>query len=118
MIKKSTKSIRAIRHKRVRAKIFGTALCPRFSVYRSNKHIFLQLIDDEKGKTLISISDTSLTSKKKMTKSDEAMEAGKALAKKAIAAGIKKIVFDRGGYVYKGRIQKIAEGAREGGLTF
>ncbi len=96
----------------------GTSSRPRLSVYRSLKHVFLQLIDDEKGKTLLSVSDKSLKSKKKMTKSESANEAGKVLAKKAIDSGIKKIVFDRGGYIYKGRVQKIAEGAREGGLNF
>ena len=118
MKKQNSKSKRIIRHKRVRAKIFGKAKIPRLSVYRSNKHIFLQLIDDEKKKTILSISDNPKKGKKKSTKSELSYEAGKALAKKAIEAGIKKIVFDRGGYIYKGRIQKVAEGAREGGLNF
>lgn len=109
---------RQIRHRRVRAKIFGTTARPRLSVYRSNKHLFLQLIDDDQGKTLVSVSDRHLKSKKKLTKSDLAYEAGKALAKKAAEAGIKKAIFDRGGYKYHGRVEKIANGAREGGLVF
>ena len=115
---KNQKHKRIIRHKRVRAKIIGSKERPRLSVYRSNKHVFLQLIDDEKKKTLLSISDKAPKNKKKATKSELSYEAGKSLAKKAIEAGIKKIVFDRGGYIYKGRVQKVAEGAREGGLKF
>ena len=84
MKKNSPKVKRSIRHRRVRAKIFGSSECPRLSVYRSNKHLFLQLIDDEKGKTLLSISDVSVKSKKKMTKSELSFEAGKALAQKAV----------------------------------
>lgn len=106
------------RHRRIRAKIVGTKDRPRLSVYRSNKHLFLQLIDDDKRKTLISVSDRHLQSKKKNTKSDLAYEAGKVLAKKAAEAGITKIVFDRGGYQYHGRVEKIAKGARDGGLIF
>ena len=110
---------RKIRHKRVRAKIFGTSQKPRLSVYRSNKHLFLQLIDDEKNKTLLSISDREFKLKKKnLKKSDIAYEAGKLLAKKAEEKNIKKIIFDRGGYQYHGRVRKVAEGAREGGLEF
>ena len=115
---KNQKLKRIIRHKRVRSKILGTPERPRLSVYRSQKHVFLQLIDDKKGKTLFSVSDKSLKAKNKTTKSELSHEAGKVLAKKAIESGIKKIVFDRGGYIYKGRVKKIAEGAREGGLNF
>ncbi len=109
---------RKIRHKRVRAKISGTLQKPRLSVYRSNKHLFLQLIDDEKNKTLLSVSDREFKSKKKTKKSDSAYEAGKLLAKKAKEKNIKKAVFDRGGYQYHGRVRRVAEGAREGGLEF
>lgn len=93
---------------------------PRLSVYRSNKHLFLQLIDDEKNKTLLSVSDREFKSKKKkdVKKSDLAYEAGKLLAKKAKEKNIKKAVFDRGGYQYHGRVRRVAEGAREGGLIF
>lgn len=110
---------RKIRHKRVRAKISGTFQKPRLSVYRSNKHLFLQLIDDEKNKTLLSVSDRELKLKKKNTgKTDLAYKTGKLLAQKAKEKSIKKAVFDRGGYQYHGRVRRVAEGAREGGLEF
>ena len=112
-------SKRQVRHKRVRAKIFGTAKKPRLSVYRSNKHLFLQLIDDEKGKTILSVSDKEIkTKKKEIKKVDLAYEAGKILAERAGEKKIKQAVFDRGGYRYHGRVEKVAEGAREGGLKF
>ena len=103
------------RHARVRAKVKGTAKCPRFSVSRSNKHIFLQLIDDSNGKTIISSSDLG---SKKIKKTEASKNAGKELAKLAIEKKIKKVVFDRGGYKYHGRVKAVAEGAREAGLTF
>lgn len=105
------------RHKRVRGKITGTKECPRFSVFRSNKYINLQLINDEKRKTLISFNDLKIDKKGK-TKTEIAKELGIALAKKALEKKIKKVVFDRGGYKYHGRIKAVAEGAREGGLKF
>jgi len=108
----------AIRHRRVRAKISGTALRPRFSVFRSNQHIYGQLIDDEKGKTLASVNDSQLEKSKKAKKSELAKEVGLALAKKAVGLKIKEVVFDRGGFKYHGRIKQLAEGAREGGLAF
>ena len=114
---KKTKTGRLQRHKRVRAKIIGTASRPRLSVYRSNKHLFLQLIDDKNKRTLVSASDKGLKIKTK-NKSVMAHETGKLLAKRAQDAGIKSAVFDRGGYQYHGRVQKVAEGAREGGLSF
>lgn len=107
---------RAMRHKRVRAKVFGTSERPRLSVFRSNKHIFLQIIDDSQGRTIVSASD--LKTKKKSTKTEIAREVGKALAQEAVKKGIKKVVFDRGGYKYHGRVRAVAEGAREGGLIF
>lgn len=108
---------RTRRHKRVRAKIFGTKERPRLSVYRSNKHIFLQLIDDENGKTILSASDHEVKlNKKGIKKTDKAHEAGRRVAEKAQAKNIKTAVFDRGGYKYHGRVKKAAEGAREGGL--
>lgn len=106
------------RHRRVRAKIFGTVDRPRLSVYRSNKHLFLQLIDDEKRKTILGVSDKHIKIKKGQKKSDLAYETGKLLAKKAVGKHIKKAVFDRGGYNYHGRVRQVAEGAREGGLKF
>jgi large subunit ribosomal protein L18 len=105
---------RIIRHKRIRAKVRGTKEKPRLSVFRSNKHIFLQLIDDGSGKTLVSESD--LKDKKKTTKTEAAKEAGKKLAESAKTKKIKTAVFDRGGYKYHGIIKAVAEGAREGGL--
>lgn len=92
------------RHKRVRSKISGTSDRPRLSVFRSNKYVFLQLIDDAKGKTIFSVRDGL------------AFDAGKKLAEMAVKKGIKEAVFDRGGYVYKGRVKQVADGAREGGL--
>lgn len=106
-----------MRHRRVRATMTGTAERPRLSVYRSNKRIVLQLIDDERGATLLGVSDRGVKGTK-TTKSERAFEAGKILAQKAIVGGIKNVVFDRGGYKYHGRVAKAAEGAREGGLQF
>jgi len=103
-----------MRHRRVRAKVHGTKDKPRLSVFRSNKHIFLQLIDDKSGKTLVSESDLKL--KKKATKTEIAKEVGKLLAEAAKEKKIKKAVFDKGGYKYHGRVKAAAEGAREGGL--
>lgn len=112
---------RYIRHKRVRAKIFGTKERPRLSVFRSAKHIYCQLIDDEKGKTLLSSSDLELKLKsqsKRKSKLLIAYEVGKLIAEKALKKKIEKVVFDRGGYKYHGRIKALAEGAREAGLKF
>jgi len=107
------------RHKRIRAKIKGTGEIPRFCVFRSRKHIFVQLIDDEKGETIISASDSELkNSKVKEKKVEVAYKIGKLIAKKALENKIEKVAFDRGGYKYHGRIKAIAEGAREGGLKF
>ena len=149
MINKREKRYR--RHRRVRAKIKGTATRPRFSVFRSHQYIYGQLIDDEKGRTLINGSDLELEkvksqkSKVKITapdfvfdevkggqagqnpklkqenikaKTDMAYQIGRLIAEKALEKGIKKVVFDRGGYKYHGRIKAMAEGAREGGLEF
>ena len=104
------------RHKRIRAKIFGTAHRPRLYVFRSIKYIYAQLIDDEKGKTLIAVSDKNIKEKKKKT--DKAKEVGKLIAKQALTQKIKEVIFDRGGYKYHGRVKTVAEGAREGGLIF
>lgn len=109
------------RHKRVRAKIIGTAERPRLCVFRSVKHIYAQLIDDEKGKTLVAASDLELEKSKtrtKKTKVEKAKEIGKLIAKKAKEKKIEKVVFDRGGYAYHGRVKALAEGAREEGLKF
>jgi large subunit ribosomal protein L18 len=105
------------RHLRVRKRVSGTAERPRLVVFRSIKHIYAQLVDDDRGLTLLGVSDASegmsLEGKGKVAK---AKAAGKLLAEKAKAAGITKTVFDRGGYRYHGRVQAVAEGAREGGL--
>jgi large subunit ribosomal protein L18 len=129
------------RHKRVRAKIFGTTQRPRLCVFRSAKHIYGQLIDDEKGKTLVSASDLelkksakrkaqsakqqlktkNLKKKEQLVKKGKvalAYEVGKLIAEKALEKKIKKVVFDRAGYKYHGRVKALAEGAREGGLEF
>ena len=109
------------RHVRVRRKIKGTAEAPRLSVYRSLNHIYAQVIDDVKGVTLCAAStmEKDLKSKTaKMSKSDAAKAVGKAVAEKAKALGVEKVVFDRGGYIYTGRVQAVADGAREAGLNF
>jgi len=104
---------------RIRKTVKGTAERPRLSVYRSNKQIYAQLIDDIAGVTLASASSASKAVEiAKGKKVDMAKEVGKAIATKAIESGIKAVVFDRGGYLYHGRIKALAEGAREGGLTF
>ena len=104
------------RHNKVRAKIFGNAETPRLNVYKSNKGLFIQLIDDQAGVTLASINDKEIKSGK--TKIDKAKEAGKLIAKKAVEKKINKVVFDRGGCKYHGRIKAVADGARGEGLEF
>ena len=106
------------RNKRVRALVKGTAKIPRLSVFRSSKHVFLQLIDDDSGKTLVSFDDRLLEDKKKLTKSQKADLAAKKLAELAKEKGIKRVVFDRGGYKYHGRVKAVANGARLSGLIF
>ena len=105
------------RHRRVRGKLAGTAERPRLVVFRSNRGIFAQLVDDEAGRTLASAGWTSL-GKTKGSKTEQAAEVGKALAASAKEAGVESCVFDRGGYLYHGRVKALAEGAREGGLQF
>jgi len=139
---------RARRHHRVRAKVQGTKGVPRLSIFRSNRGLYVQLIDDEKSKTLVSASGKEVVGeskikspkskvlpagrqgkskviktkrreiKKKIAKLEQAREVGKLIAKKALKKKIQKIVFDRGGYKYHGRVKAVAEGAREGGLAF
>lgn len=120
MIKRpDTNAQRLHRHKRIRGKISGTASRPRLCVFRSNADIYAQVIDDVAGKTLASASSLDKELKNaEGTKSEISREVGKLIAKRALAAGIETIVFDRGGYVYHGRVQQLAEGAREGGLKF
>jgi len=108
---------RARRHRRIRGKIFGTAERPRLVVFRSNKGISAQLVDDDSGKTLAGASWVGLKSFSG-NKTEQATEVGKTLAAAAKEAGVEKCVFDRGGYLYHGRVKALAEGAREGGLKF
>ncbi len=103
---------------RVRKSIFGTAEVPRLSVFRSNKEIYGQLINDLDGKTLLSASSMDKSIEKTGNKSDVAKAVGKALAEKAKEAGIERVAFDRNGYLYHGRVKSLADGAREGGLKF
>ncbi len=106
------------RHKRVRAKISGTAECPRLNVFRSSQHIYAQIIDDVKGVTLAAASSTEKGFEGFGGNVEAAKKVGLMIAEKAKAAGITDVVFDRGGYVYHGRVAALAEGAREGGLNF
>lgn len=106
------------RHKRVRGKINGTAECPRLNVFRSSQHIYAQIIDDVKGVTLAAASTTEKGFDGYGGNVEAAKKVGLMIAEKAKAAGITDVVFDRGGYVYHGRVAALAEGAREGGLNF
>ena len=122
MINKVDKNaVRQARHLRVRNKISGTAQRPRLNVFRSTTHIYAQIIDDVKGVTLASASTLSSDIKKDIegkTKKEAAKIVGMAIGRKALAGGIKQVVFDRGGYIYMGRVEQLAEGAREAGLKF
>ena len=110
--------LRLRRHRRVRKKISGTAERPRLVVFRSNRGIFAQLVDDDAGSTLASASWLSLRGSFTGTKTEQAAEVGKFLAQSAKAAGVEEVVFDRGGFLYHGRVRALADGAREGGLRF
>ena len=119
--KKDKNQDRVIRHARVRKKISGTAERPRLCVYRSANHIYAQVIDDVKGNTLCSASTMSKDVAAQIaqaTKTEASKIVGAAVAKKALDLGIKQVVFDRGGYLYTGRVQALADGAREAGLEF
>ena len=120
MIKKvSRNAMRVERHNRVRRDIHGTSAIPRLSVFRSNSNIFAQIIDDEEGKTLVAASTLDKELKLKNGSNIEAStKVGELVAKRAIKAGIKKVVFDRGGYLYHGRVKALAEAARNEGLEF
>jgi large subunit ribosomal protein L18 len=113
-IPKSRAEQRARRHRRVRGKVSGTGERPRLVVYRSLKHIYAQIVDDGAQRTLLTVSDQALTG----TKTAKSSAVGKLVAEKAKAAGITRVVFDRAGYQYHGRVKAVAEGAREGGLEF
>ena len=119
--KRDRNEVRVIRHARVRKKISGTPDMPRLSVYRSNKHIQAQIIDDTKGITLVSASTMDPALKGQLEEVDKkgaAKLVGKLVGERALNAGIKSVVFDRGGYVYTGRVAELAAGAREAGLNF
>ena len=116
-----TKLERRIRIKhRIRKRLSGVAERPRMSVYRSNKEIYVQLVDDVQGKTLIAASskEKDIAEKKDITKTEQAKLVGKLIAEKAVANGILNVVFDRNGYLYHGRVKSLAEAARENGLKF
>ena len=119
--KRDRNEVRVIRHERVRKKISGTPEMPRLCVYRSNKSIYAQIIDDTKGITIVSASTMDPALKGALDDVDKkgaAGKVGKLVAERALAAGIKDVVFDRGGYVYTGRVAALAAGAREAGLNF
>ncbi len=119
MIKKiDTNAARVRRHNRVRKNISGTAERPRLNVFRSANHIYAQVIDDVKGVTLVAASSMDKDFEGYGGNIEGAKSVGKKIAEKALSAGIKEVVFDRGGYVYHGRVAALAEGAREGGLEF
>jgi large subunit ribosomal protein L18 len=114
----SVREARLRRHRRVRGKIRGSADRPRLLVFRSNRGVFAQLIDDDTGRTLAAASWLELPKSFKGDKTEQAAEVGKRLAASAKKAGVESVVFDRGGYLYHGRVKALAEGAREGGLSF
>ncbi len=118
--KRDKNEVRKIRHERVREKITGTPEMPRLCVFRSLKHIYVQLIDDSKGVTLVSAStmDPAVRGQASGDKKSAAKLVGKTVGERALQAGFKSVVFDRGGYVYTGRVQAVADGAREAGLEF
>ena len=113
-MKRNSQQSRLRIHLRVRKKVNGTPERPRLNVYRSNKAIYCQIIDDLKGHTLAAASSVGLTG----TKTEQAATVGKLIAEKAKSAGVESVVFDRGGYLYHGRVKALADGAREGGLDF
>ena len=119
MVTKADKNkARLKRHLRVRGKISGTAECPRLNVFRSSKHIYAQLIDDVTGTTLAAASSVEKGFEANGGNKEGAYEVGKAIALKAAEKGITEVVFDRGGYIFHGRVAQLAEGARENGLKF
>ena len=113
-VPKGRANLRTRRHIRVRAKVAGSEERPRLVVFRSDKHIYAQHVNDVTQRTIVTVTDQGLTGKK----TEKSVEVGKRIAEKAKAAGISKVVFDRAGYQYHGRVKAVAEGAREGGLEF
>ena len=119
MIKKpDTNAQRSKRHRRVRSKISGTSERPRLNVFRSERHIYAHVIDDIKGHTLCSASSLEKDFDSSGSNKEAARKVGKMVAERAVAKGIDTVVFDRGGYIYHGRVKELAEAAREGGLAF
>ena len=116
--RKDSNAQRLKRHKRLRAKISGTATCPRLAVYRSEKNIYAQIIDDTKGVTLVSASTLEAAFEGNGGNKDAAKKVGELIAKRALDKGIENVAFDRGGFLYHGRVKELAEGAREAGLKF
>ena len=116
--KPDTNKARLKRHARVRSKISGTAACPRLDVFRSNSNIYAQLIDDVTGVTLAAASSNEKDFGISGGNAEGARKVGKLIAERAVSKGITEVVFDRGGYIYHGRVKELAEGAREGGLKF
>jgi len=113
-----TSAQRKKRHKRVRSKVSGTPERPRLNVFRSEKHIYAQIIDDTKAVTLCSASSVEKDFEGPGSNKEAARSVGKTVAQRAVAKGIENVVFDRGGYIYHGRVKELAEAAREGGLSF
>lgn len=122
MIKKPSRSkIRAKKHKRIRYRIVGTPERPRLAVFRSNNHMYAQIIDDSVGRTLVAASTLEKEVKDSLEKTNDvkaAEQVGTAIAKRALDKGITKVVFDRGGFIYQGKVKALADAAREAGLTF
>ena len=122
MLKAKTRLIsRKRRHRRVRTKISGTSERPRLNIFRSSNHIYAQVIDDQSGRTLVAASSIDPQLKAEMARGsnkEAARKVGKLVAQKAMDLGIKEVVYDRGGYLYHGRVKELAEGAREAGLNF
>ena len=119
--KRDRNEVRVIRHERVRKKFSGTPERPRLCVYRSNAHIYAQIIDDTKGTTLFAASTVEKEIASQIAEMDKKAQAklvGMTVAQRAVAGGVKEVVFDRGGYIYTGRVAQLAAGAREGGLDF
>ena len=119
--KKSRSEVRVKKHRRIRNRLSGTTACPRLAVFRSNNHMYAQIIDDTVGNTLVSASTLQKDVKANLEKTnnvDAAAYLGKVIAERAVEKGIKDVVFDRGGFIYHGKIQALADAAREAGLNF
>ena len=119
--KKSRSVVRVNKHRKIRNRLSGTAACPRLAVFRSNNHMYAQIIDDTVGNTLVSASTLQKDVKANLEKTnnvDAAAYLGKVIAEKALEKGIKDVVFDRGGFIYQGKVKALAEAAREAGLEF